>query len=431
MANTQNRLVLLVKKAITVLQKRGLSFLIRKALKTSYLVVTSFIKYSSKRTEYRAFLSSLQLQDRIFLWTERFGWNIALFQRPQHIARCLAARGSSFFYYTEPEFDPDVKDIKQIGPNLFLVNRWNLVFVSELERCLFAAKQHRYVHTYSTLGTTTDELKRYESYGFHVFYEYVDDLSPELSGTKKVPAYLMEKYEYVTGSDRIPVAATADLLVQQMRDLRGEKNLVQSSNGVDPEHFRNIKEDFVFSDMFQKVLDRGNKIVGYYGAMAKWLDYDLLKYVAAQLPDVDFVLIGKKYDDSFDASGIDTVPNIHFIGPVAYQDLPQYAAKFDICSIPFVVNSITNATSPLKLFEYMALRKPVLTTAMQESSKYEAVNIAHDPQEFADQIRLLLSYAPATQPGYFALLDETVAQNDWLSKADLILNMLEDYESSL
>ena len=139
----------------------------------------------------------------------------------------------------------------------------------------------------------------------------------------------------------------------------------------------------------------------------------------------------KKYDESYDASGIEAVPNIHFIGPVAYQELPQYAAKFDVCTIPFVVNSITNATSPLKLFEYMALRKPVLTTAMKESSKYAAVNIATGAEEFAQKLQQLLAYTPENQPAYFELLDKIVDENAWEAKADLILDMLAQYEASV
>ena len=422
------RIELLFKKAVSVLQKKGLGYFIKHAwINTAYVIKFFFIG-NFRRGSYAQFLENLNLNDRVFVWKEHFGWNIPLFQRPQHIALCLPQKNCTYFYYTSPQFDPDVEDIKQLNPNLYLVNRWNQVIVSMLEQHLAEAKCHKYIHTYSTLGTTKEELEHYAKMGFHTFYEYVDDLSPELSGTKEIPKYLLDKYNYVTGTDTVPVAATADLLVQQIRQLRGDKNLVQSSNGVDPAHFRNIKENFVFSDVFQKVLDRGNKIVGYYGAMAKWLDYDLLKIVAAKLPNVDFVLIGKKYDESYDASGIDAVPNIHFIGPVAYQELPQYANKFDVCTIPFVVNSITNATSPLKLFEYMAAGKPVLTTAMQESSKYEAVNIAHGAEEFAAKLLDLLEYTPETQPEYFALLDATVEANAWEAKTDLILDMLAEYE---
>ena len=168
--------------------------------------------------------------------------------------------------------------------------------------------------------------------------------------------------------------------------------------------------------------------MGYYGALAKWFDYDLLKYAASQLPDVEFVLIGKLYDDSFALSGLEQVSNVHFIGPVPYQQIPQYATHFSICTIPFQVNNITNATSPLKLFEYMALGKPILTTAMLESSKSRSVNIAADPADFVNKIRLLLEYTPERNPEYYALLKQEAEENGWGKKADSILAMLSVYE---
>ena len=128
---------------------------------------------------------------------------------------------------------------------------------------------------------------------------------------------------------------------------------------------------------------------------------------------------------------MDSIPNIHFIGPVPYQDLPQYANKFDLYTIPFLVNSITNATSPLKLFEYMAMGKPILTTAMQESSKYTSVNISHDHDAYVRMVSELLAYTPETQPEYYAALAREAEENLWSRKAQLILEMLEAYEASL
>ena len=419
-----------IKRLLRSLKKNGIGYIFSLGLKKLQSLFTFVFLYPFRKAKYEKLLSQLPVSNRIFLWTVKFGWNVPLFQRPQHIARFLAEKGNTVFYFNDPMYDTGIDTLQQIAPNLYLVNRDNYIFVRLLRRFLEKHTGHKYFHLYSTnWETSVSALKEYEQAGFHVLYEYIDDLAPEIAEFSKLPVNIQEKFDYATADNHIPMTVTADLLRQQIIGLRGDKNLAFSTNGVDPEHFRNIKEDFVFNDVFQKVLNRGNKIVGYYGAMAKWMDYDLLKYVAAQLPDVDFVLIGKKYDDSFDASGVDAISNIHFIGPVPYADLPQYAAKFDICSIPFVVNSITNATSPLKLFEYMALGKPVLTTAMQESAKYDAVNIATDAEDFAQKVLQLLSYTPDTQPAYFNLLDETANANSWSAKTDIILEMLREYEA--
>lgn len=421
---------------ITKLQKalktHGPGYVLSYAGKKILSAMHYIFLYPILKAKYLKQLQQLTFQNRIFLWTVKFGWNMPLFQRPQHIARFLAEKGNTVFYFNDPDYDTDIKTFTQIQPNLYLVNRNNLIFVRVLHKFLEQLPQHKYFHLYSTnWETSLADLQAYEEKGFHVLYEYIDDLAPEIAGTKELPQSVVQKFDYVTADDHIPMTVTADLLREQITAMRGEKNLAFSTNGVDVEHFRKIVPNFAFNDKFRKVLAKGTKIVGYYGAMAKWMDYDLLKTAAAKLPHIDFVLIGKKYDDSFDASGVDSIPNIHFIGPVPYQDLPQYANKFDLYTIPFLVNSITNATSPLKLFEYMAMGKPILTTAMQESSKYTSVNISHDHDAYVRMVSELLAYTPETQPEYYAALAREAEENLWSRKAQLILEMLEAYEASL
>jgi len=422
----------MIKKLLRVMKTHGLGYVFSYAWSKCVSVIKFLFLYPVLQRKYRAMLKGLPIGERVFLWTVKFGWSMPLFQRPQHIARYLAEMGNTVFYFNDPDYDKDIDTMKQIMPNLYLVNRENLIFVKVLKEYLTGLETPKYFHLYSTnWETSLADLKEYEEKGFHVLYEYIDDLAPEIAGTSEIPKSIMDKFEYATADDHIPMTVTADLLREQIISLRGEKNLAFSTNGVDVEHFRNIKEDFSFNEAFQKVLAKGTKIVGYYGAMARWMDYELLKTAAAKLPNVDFVLIGKKYDDSFDASGVDSIPNIHFIGPVPYQDLPQYANKFDLYTIPFLVNSITNATSPLKLFEYMAMGKPILTTAMKESSKYASVNVSHDHDEYVRMVLELLEYTPETQPEYYALLAREAEDNVWSRKTELILEMLEAYERSL
>ena len=420
-----------IKKLFKALKTHGLGYVFSFAWSKFVSAVKFVFLYPILKQKYRAMLSKLPLGERVFLWTVKFGWNMPLFQRPQHIARYLAEKGNTVFYFNDPDYDKDIDTVKQIMPNLYLVNRENFIFVKVLKDYLADLDKTKYFHLYSTnWETSLQELKAYEEKGFHVLYEYIDDLAPEIAGTSELPVSVVQKFDYATADDHIPMTVTADLLREQIISLRGEKNLAFSTNGVDVEHFRKTVPNFPFNEKFSNVLAKGNKIVGYYGAMAKWMDYDLLKFAAAKLPDVEFVLIGKKYDNSFDAAGVDSVPNINFIGPVPYQDLPQYANKFDLYTIPFLVNSITNATSPLKLFEYMAMGKPILTTAMKESSKYASVNVSHDHEEYVRMVQQLLTYTPETQPDYYALLARDAEENLWSRKAELIIEMLETYEAN-
>jgi len=56
--------------------------------------------------------------------------------------------------------------------------------------------------------------------------------------------------------------------------------------------------------------------------------------------------------------------------------LKYYLRRFDVATIPFQVNRVTNSTSPVKLFEYMAGGKPIVTTDMKECRKFQSVLIS-------------------------------------------------------
>lgn len=422
----------MLNKILVILRERGIAYLLRFVWCKLVEKLRCLLVYPLRRERYRTQLQQLPLGDRVFLWVQEFGWNVELFQRPQHIAKSCAGKGTTVFYYTNCFRDPGVNEITRLYPNLYLVNAHNRVLVEELEAHL---QQHTcpvYLHLYSTnFRITPEQVKDYEARGFHVLYEYIDDLAPEISGTAEVPRNIREIFDYVTSDSRIPMTVTADSLHEHVRSLRGDANLAFATNGVDAAHFRNIPEGGEELPAFRKLMETGRPMVGYYGAVAKWFDYDLLAYAAEAMPETDFVLIGKIYDESYRQSRLPGIPNVHFLGAVPYQQIPRYARHFRVCTIPFLVNDITNATSPLKLFEYMALGRPILTTAMRESGKYRSVHTARDRESFVEKLRLLLTFSPETQPEYYALLAREAQENTWDAKADQILSMLGEYENTL
>lgn len=91
-----------------------------------------------------------------------------------------------------------------------------------------------------------------------------------------------------------------------------------------------------------------------------------------------------------------------------------------------MINDITKATSPVKLFEYMALNKPIVTTDMDECRKYESVLIGHDHQEFLKQLDRAIQLKD--DEAYKALLDREALENTWEEKAKSILEQLKKYE---
>lgn len=364
MRNKINKLMLIVKKD-------GLLCTIKKVyryIKAEYLSrinIFSYIYVKLNNKKIKAEVNKILNgnYDRIIIWRSSFGWNVPLFQRPQHIANNLTNQNCLMFYEVTTVTDK-VKTYKKIKDNLYLVNFNNKAIKKLLLSEINKVNKPKYIQFYSTDATMSiEELKHFIDEGYKAIYEYIDDLSPLLIGTKELPKNLKDKYEYMLNdTENVFAVVTADEIEKDVTKKRGNEKLVFSCNGVDYNHFANLDNEIELDEEFLSILNENKPIIGYYGALATWFDYDLLKYLAKQRPEYNFVLLGIKYDGSFDEANLAEYKNIHFLGAKDYFILPNYAKNFSVCTIPFLINSITNATSPVKLFEYMALEKPIVTT---------------------------------------------------------------------
>lgn len=337
-------------------------------------------------------------------------WSVPLYQRPQHIAIQLAKQGFLYFYNTRNYYD-FMDGYKHIGENMYLTNRFDDV----LER---VNSKKKYIHLYSTNMYEEDDerIERALKKGFKIIYEYIDEISEKISG-KKIPKFVLDRHErLLRDEENVIVIATATKLYNDVAKYR-KKNFKLVTNGVVYEHFNNI-EKIVPKEM-EGVVKEGKPIIGYYGALASWFDYELVKGIANLRRDWNIVLIGWDYDGSLKRSGLGKIENIHIINSVPYEKLPTYAQWFDVCTIPFVINEVTESTSPVKLFEYMALGKPIVTTAMPECKKYKSVIIGeNNPKEFVKKIEEGLK--DKENGNYLEILKKEALENTWEGKAEAI-----------
>ncbi len=122
-------------------------------------------------------------------------------------------------------------------------------------------------------------------------------------------------------------------------------------------------------------------VVGYYGAISSWFDTEAVRLAANRHPDWSFVLIGDTRGSSLEP--LDGLPNVHRTGEVEYEALPSFAAAFDVCTIPFARTPLTEATDPVKLYEYLATGKPVVARRLPEIEPFaEVLRLYETPEEF-------------------------------------------------
>jgi glycosyltransferase involved in cell wall biosynthesis len=381
------------------------------------------LKYKSEATkseesvffdEMRKVLDSHKY-DAVVIFDVYFGFEVKMFQRPQHIAMNLADSNILYLYKASKVVDKDVTVFKKMQENLYLINN-DLYWLQEgLFDLLEERNIPRFVQMYSTCFTEYHiYLKKYLKRGFKIIYEYIDDLSDEIAGFK-ISDEIKYSHEYMLkDSENVYVVASADKLYKEVIEKRGTQKAALVTNGVQYDHFANISSNQIPEKMKQ-VVDKKKPIIGYYGALAKWFDYELLIKLAKERTNYEIVLIGIDYDKSLDASRILDIENVNYLGTVDYKELPKYAKYFDVCTIPFVINDITEATSPVKLFEYMALGHPIVTTALPECRKYKSSIIAETHDEFIKCIDRAVE--KEKDPEYINMLREEAQNNNWKQKA--------------
>lgn len=357
----------------------------------------------------------------IVIFDSRVGWNIPLFQRSQHMANELTDDGYLYFYRTSEQFDPHIKTVEKLKDRLYLVNMANFALQNAMFDLLKEYKGHKFLSLYST-DVYLDEQYIKEKYidnGFKIIYEYIDELSDEISG--HLPDFVYDRHKNIIEDKSNIAVGSADKLIEEIEEIRGKENVAMITNGVQYDHWQ-YRSDEV-PEKLKDIVSKGNPIIGYFGALAKWFDYELLKKVAKERPNYEIVLIGFLYDNSFKDSKIDELENVHYLGIVDYKELNQYSQYFTISTIPFLLNDITESTSPVKLFEYMAMGHPIVTTDMRECRKYKSVLIGKSHEDFIEKLDFALTLDKKDE--YYNYLKEEALANTWREKAAILDRLIE------
>lgn len=357
----------------------------------------------------------------IVIFDSRVGWNIPLFQRSQHMANELTDDGYLYFYRTSEQFDPHIKTVEKLKDRLYLVNMANFALQNAMFDLLKEYKGHKFLSLYST-DVYLDEQYIKEKYidnGFKIIYEYIDELSDEISG--HLPDFVYDRHKNIIEDKSNIAVGSADKLIEEIEEIRGKANVAMITNGVQYDHWQYISDEV--PEKLKDIVSKGNPIIGYFGALAKWFDYELLKKVAKERPNYEIVLIGFLYDNSFKDSKIDELENVHYLGIVDYKELNQYSQYFTISTIPFLLNDITESTSPVKLFEYMAMGHPIVTTDMRECRKYKSVLIGKSHEDFIKKLDFALTLDKKDE--YYKYLSEEALANTWREKASILDRLIE------
>lgn len=164
--------------------------------------------------------------------------------------------------------------------------------------------------------------------------------------------------------------------------------------GVDVAHY--AKAQSKATPLPQDVSALGGKIAGYIGVVDERLDYELIERLAASDPELQVVMVGPVV--KVDPASLPRRENIHWLGQRDYKDLPAYIKAFDVCLMPFALNEATEYINPTKTLEYMAAKKPIVSTAVTDVIRNftPIVKVAYSADEFIKAVHIAASSPDAT-----------------------------------
>ncbi len=398
---------------------RGGLLRLRRHLRTSVLQALGLPALLQKKALRRLLRSQLAGKARVIVWRSSFGFRVPLYQRPQQMARQLARLGCLVVYEANGSTD-ETDSFRLLEDGLLLFHFGYRPLRTLLLQELARSGLPRYLQIYSTnYEMDLRELEQWKRRGYGIIYEYVDHLSPAISATRELPKRVLDKYRYAMTHPEVTVVTTAELLRQDVLQKRGGENLILASNGVDYAFFQHW-EAYDFEPAFRAVLRQRRPIVCYYGALASWVDYGILNDIIAD-GRFSLVLIGVSYDGSMERE-LQRNERCFFLGPRDYRVLKYYAREADVLILPFRINDVTRSTNPVKLFEYMALHKPIVSSCIDECRRYESVLIAENRGDYIRRIEEAL--ALRQDKAYLALLDREARENDWREKARTLIEGL-------
>lgn len=280
----------------------------------------------------------------------------------------------------------------------YLTHRKIAPFIQEVlftKKIKELSKEDFDVHlNYNSLITGT----RISNY-FKTVFDLADDLPEMIRNSPQIPRLLrpfgglMGDYYLKKAMDNSDAVTISTKVIMDKYKIPEDKTVI-IPNGVDTQTFKpypNAKED----------LGLDGFIIGYVGVLREWVDLGPLFECLKDLDkNIKILIVGSegRYKEKKElAQSMGIADRVIFTGMVPYSDVPKYVSAMDVGVIPFNLNGVSQSALPLKLFEYMACEKPVISTeiiplksAFPEELIYvsnvkeytEAINLVYEDEDF-------------------------------------------------
>jgi glycosyltransferase involved in cell wall biosynthesis len=312
-------------------------------------------------------------RQQVMLRFARRGHRVLFIERPaglEHLSRYPRLRQRKFRRWRE--------GLRQVQDNLWIVSlppllpgRYYSVTINRINQWFTACWSRRYLRK---LAFTAPVLWFYNPeqepligrFGEQLsVYHCIDEFTAGTTGRKRrsiasLEAALLHRVDIVF----------ANSLPTYENKHRFNPHTYRIPSGADVAHFAQALDSTV--PVHPAIMDIPQPRIGYIGHINERLDYTVLEYLARQRPTWSLVLVGDTYPWTLEAPPLRrlrALPNVHFLGQYPFAEIPALVKGMDICLLPYVDDERAHYRSPLKLYEYLAAGKPVVSTDHPEAQE--------------------------------------------------------------
>ncbi|WP_270578301.1 glycosyltransferase [Caldibacillus thermoamylovorans] len=342
-------------------------------------------------------------------------------QRPHHFASYFSKIGYEVLYIylfdydkIHPDFILNIKNREQLL-NIFSRSQDDVFFLKDkvnkeiLKRDFLTQFLNKIIEVYG--GKNVLFISAFPEWVIHLeslpdsstlIYDCIDEWEEFI---KDVDLGYTEELIY----NERKIASLADLVITSAKKLYIKmsyfnKNIYYLPNGV-WNHDYNFKEGMYLIPIDLK--DIKQPIVFFMGAVAEWVDLEIIRFAAKLRPQYSFVFVGHE------KCKLPKLPNIYFLGPKKYEELPNYLKQAKVAIIPFKVNNLTAAVTPLKYYEYLSSGTPVVTTIMPDIMDLKGSKTALDKSDFVNYLDFYINLEDGKYDIEVNNAKETAKSFDW------------------
>jgi len=203
------------------------------------------------------------------------------------------------------------------------------------------------------------------------------------------------------------------------------KNTYLVPNGVDYIAYNKAMNDdtLILPDISQLP----KPVIGYSGLISRRLDLDLIGHIATLHPEWSIALIGEINDAGClsELNKLKEMKNVYFLGNKKIDLVPHYIKVFDTCIVPYKLNEQTQNLSPLKLYDFMAMGKEIVTTDFPIARAFKDVlHVAESKETFVNCIEKSLS---DKEKNLSVQRRQIAAQNTWDDRIATLSGIIESH----